>query len=124
MAQTRKNQKPGKAPRLPSPISFWKWELLAAIGSLLFLVALLGLLAAYNNQPIFDWHRLTLNASVSILSTASKTALLYIFAEAIVQWKWILYACRSRPLLDVQRIDAASRGPWGSTLLLWLGKEV
>lgn len=124
MAQTRKKQKPLKAPRPPKPIFFWKWEIIAAIGSLLLLSALIGLLAKYNNHPIFNSHGVTLNAYVSILSTASKTALLYLIAEAIGQWKWILYAHRSRPLLDVQRVDAASRGPWGSTSLLWLGRKM
>lgn len=97
---------------------------MAAMVSVLCLSALIGLLANYNNQPIFNWHGVTLNAYVSIFSTASKTALLYLIAEAIGQWKWILHAHHSRPLLDIERVDAASRGPWGSTLLLWLGKNM
>lgn len=123
MEQTLKEQKPPKALRHPKPIFCWIWEIIAAVASLLFLSALIGLLATYNNQPIFDWHGVTLNAYVSILSTASKTTLLYLIAEAIGQWKWILYAHHSRPLLDVEWVDAASRGPWGSTSLLWLGRR-
>jgi len=127
MAQAAKKsslRKAAKTPKAPDAlealrtISSWQWEILAATGSVLFLVATICVLAVYNHHPIFDWHGVTLNASVSVLSTGSKTALLYICAEAIGQWKWILYAYHPRPLLDVQLFDAASRGPWGSTVLL------
>ena len=124
MAHTQEKQKPPRASRSPKSISFWKWEVIAAIRSLLFLSALIGILVKYTNNPIFNWHGVTLNAYVSILSTASKTTLLYHTAEAIGQWKWIIYAHHSRPLLDVQWIDAASRGPWGSTKLLRLRRRM
>ncbi|KAF7195354.1 hypothetical protein HII31_03246 [Pseudocercospora fuligena] len=39
-------------------------------------------------------------------------------AEAISQLKWHWYWGRERPILDFERFDSASRGPWGSLMLL------
>ena len=90
----------------------------------LFMAILIILLAVYDGHEIFDWHGVTLNAIVSLLSTASKAALLFALAESVGQWKWILFSSRSRPLLDLERIDSASRGPWGSLQLLWPTRKV
>jgi hypothetical protein len=91
---------------------------------MVFLAAMIALLLTFNNRPIFNWNGVTLNTIVSILSTASKSSLLYLVAEAIGQWRWILYAQASRPLLYIEWLDSASRGPWGSTLLLWAGRNM
>lgn len=101
----------------------WSSELASVIGSALLLAALVVVLLVYNDQPIFTWHAITLNAIVSVLSTASKTALLFAVTELVSQWKWILFTDRSRPLMDFERIDSASRGAFGSLKLMWNCKE-
>ncbi|KAI3341998.1 hypothetical protein F4824DRAFT_271003 [Ustulina deusta] len=96
----------------------WKLEILAIIISALSLVALVILLLAYDGEPIFLWHGVTLNAIVSILTTTSKASFLLAAEELISQWKWILFTGQLRPLIDFERIDSASRGPLGSLLVM------
>ncbi|KAL1850779.1 hypothetical protein Daus18300_012787 [Diaporthe australafricana] len=90
----------------------------------MLLVALAALLAAYDDRAVFDWKGVTLNAVVSVLSTASRASLLYAISELISQWKWIVFTSTRRPLIDFERIDAASRGPLGSLGLMWKCKAV
>lgn len=100
----------------------WIWELWALAGSLLALIAMIALLASFDNKPIFYWNGVTLNALVSILSVAMKAFLLFAASQCIGQWKWILFSRDSRRLLDFEHIDLASRGPLGSLTVLWTVK--
>lgn len=72
------------------------------------------LLGVFDGHPIFNWHGVTLNAIVSVLSVTMKAALAYTVSECIGQWKWNLFSRENRPLIDFERIDQASRGPLGS----------
>ncbi|OBT70761.1 hypothetical protein VF21_10278 [Pseudogymnoascus sp. 05NY08] len=76
------------------------------------------LLATFNGKAVFTWKGVTLNAIVSVLSLAMKASLAYALAECMAQWKWILFAREARPLIDFDRIDAATRGPLGSLRVL------
>lgn len=90
--------------------------------SILSLVAMISLLASFDDRPIFDWHGLTLNTLISILSVSMKAFLIFAVTQCIGQWKWILFShhnTRARPLLDFENIDLASRGPLGSVSVLW-----
>lgn len=98
---------------------FWFLEIAALTASFLFLAALVWMLIAYNGKEVFFWHGVTLNSWVAILSTASKATLALALAESTSQWKWIFFSNKERRLLDFDRIDSASRGPWGSLKLLW-----
>lgn len=91
----------------------WKFELWALVGSLLSFVIMVLVLAIFDGRPIFDWKSVTLNAIISVLSV-----LTFAIAELIGQWKWILFSRGQRPLMDFERIDMASRGPWGSLRVL------
>lgn len=97
----------------------WAVQVLALVGAGLCLLSMSILLVKFNHQPIFSWHGVTLNALVSVLSTASKGGLLLTVEEATGQWKWILFTRQPRPLVDFDRIDEASRGPLGSLTLIW-----
>ena len=100
--------------------AYWLREILAIFISLVSLTGLAFLLAAFDGKPIFDFHGLTLNALVSVLSTLSKAALILVVSESTSQWKWILYARGERQLLDFERIDRASRGLRGSWVVMWM----
>ncbi|KAI9733085.1 MAG: hypothetical protein M1834_003631 [Cirrosporium novae-zelandiae] len=97
----------------------WLLETLALVGCFLSLVAMAILLQYFNNRPIFDWYGVTLNAIVSLLSTAYKACLVLAVVESISQWKWILFSRRQQRLIDLDIIDCSSRGPLGSMKLLW-----
>ncbi|KAI1329025.1 hypothetical protein F5Y16DRAFT_418906 [Xylariaceae sp. FL0255] len=96
----------------------WISEITALIASFLSLAALIVVLVVYDGQPIFSWHGVTLNAIVSVFATASKASLLLAIEDLISQWKWILFTSQSRPLIDFEHIDLASRGPYGSLLVM------
>lgn len=108
----------------PSSAKVWLPETTAIAGSACCLAGLAVVLAAYDGRPIFDWHGVTLNAVVAVLSTAAKAALLYAVEALISQWKWIVFARGARPLMDFETIDGASRGPYGSLELLWKCKAM
>lgn len=97
----------------------WLFELLGAFFSVTLLAALAVLLAVSDGKPIFDDGIVTLNALVAVLSTSSKSAVLFTVAGAISQWNWILFAASPRRLYDFERVTDASRGPLGSVKLLF-----
>ncbi|KAK2811932.1 hypothetical protein FQN50_001639 [Emmonsiellopsis sp. PD_5] len=99
--------------------SSWKLEFSALIGSVLSFVTMSILLVCFNDRPIFDWKGVTLNAIISILAVSMKTTLIFAVAELIGQWKWIAFSQDTRPLMDFERIDLASRGPLGSLSILF-----
>lgn len=102
----------------------WAAETAGILASASLLIALIILLIIYDDKAMFDWKGVTLNAVVSILTTASKAALLYTTSELISQWKWIVFTTTRRPLIDFQRIDAASRGPFGSLEMIWRSRAM
>ncbi|KAL4915003.1 hypothetical protein BDW62DRAFT_204092 [Aspergillus aurantiobrunneus] len=80
------------------------------------------ILAVYNKSPLPSLPRgLTLNAIVSILAAGSKSSLIFVAGEWIGQLKWIWFQ-RKQALIDMQIFDNASRGPWGSFILLYRHK--
>lgn len=102
----------------------WLSETAGILASASLLVTLAAVLGAYDNQAVFEWKGITLNAVVSAISTASKASLLYAISELISQWKWIIFTSTRRPLMDFERVDAASRGPMGSLGLFWKCKSM
>lgn len=105
-------------------MKLWLPEFAGILASASCLVAIACLLAACDGKPRFEWHSVTLNAVVSILSTTSKASLLFAIAELISQWKWIVFAKGRRPLVDLETIDGASRGPYGSLEVMWKCKQM
>ncbi|KAJ4263785.1 hypothetical protein NW762_005818 [Fusarium torreyae] len=97
----------------------WGFEIGAMASSIALLIAMASLLLAYHEKPIFDDKLITLNAVVSTLSTASKATLLTTVASCISQENWVLFAGKPRRLYDFEMISEASRGPWGSLMVLW-----
>ncbi|PVH83592.1 hypothetical protein DL98DRAFT_486436 [Cadophora sp. DSE1049] len=61
---------------------------------------------------------ITINSILSWLSTIARSALLVPITKGISQLKWTWFSSVQR-LADLQRFDDASRGPWGSLMLLW-----
>ncbi|KAM0460421.1 hypothetical protein ACHAPV_004688 [Trichoderma viride] len=86
--------------------------------SIILLIAMTVLLAAFNRKPIFDNRIWTLNALISTLSTASKACLLAAVASCISQENWVLFSGKPRRLYDFELVSGASRGPFGSFKVL------
>lgn len=92
----------------------WAWEYSAVLASIGSFAAMVVVLAHFDGKAVFEWKGMTPNTIVSLLSLAVKASLGHAIAECMAQWKWILFARESRPLMDFDRIDAATRGPLGS----------
>ena len=111
----------------------WALEYWALLGSVLAFAGMIALLAVFDGRPIFDSNGVSLNTLVSTLSLTMKALAAYVVAECMAQWKWILFPpqleasspgelfrsdSEPRPLMDFDRIDAATRGPLGSLRVL------
>ncbi|OAP58692.1 hypothetical protein AYL99_07782 [Fonsecaea erecta] len=97
----------------------WVWELSAALLCICILAAIAAILFVYDNRPVPDLpDGLTINAIVSLLAGFAKAALLAVLAAAIRQEKWLWFIGKPRPLNTVDAFEEASRGPYGSLLLI------
>ncbi|KAK8129361.1 hypothetical protein PG999_001741 [Apiospora kogelbergensis] len=98
--------------------NYWLTEIGSCLIAFIVLVAIVCVLRRYDDHLLPDWrYGITLNALVSVLSSILKAAAVLPLAGGISQTKWLWYA-KSRPLKDMESFDDASRGPWGSLLLM------
>ncbi|KAF2478009.1 uncharacterized protein BDR25DRAFT_207498 [Lindgomyces ingoldianus] len=102
---------------------WWWWELFSLAVSFLSVGAIVGMLLFYRGkkQPDHVFFGITLNAYISVFSAIAKAALILPVSEGIGQLKWMWFRKGSK-LLDFFTFDSASRGPWGSLMLLWVTK--
>ncbi|KAB5575307.1 hypothetical protein GE09DRAFT_1091628 [Coniochaeta sp. 2T2.1] len=78
------------------------------------------LLATYNgHEPASLSLGITLNTLVALIVTLARIAFTVPIPEGFGQLKWTHFLDRSpRPLADFEAVDKASRGPWGSFVIL------
>ncbi|MCJ1314632.1 hypothetical protein MMC25_008314 [Agyrium rufum] len=120
LSQARKVRK-GKWKTWPTTLcnQHWTLEVLSLIIAGMALAAIFITLTMRQNLPIPRWPSLiSINALVSVFTLIFKATLLFPVAECIGQVKWHWFE-KPRHLKDLERLDAASRGPWGSVLLLF-----
>jgi hypothetical protein len=101
----------------------WLLEIISWIFSLACMVAIVAVLASLQDQKLTKWWiaektGLTLNAYISVLSKMAGAALILPVSEALGQLKWSWFLNHSKQMWDYEIFDNASRGPWGSLLLL------
>ncbi|KAI1363073.1 hypothetical protein F5Y08DRAFT_354771 [Xylaria arbuscula] len=98
----------------------WLWEISSITLSGICLTLALSILLRYDQKLIPQFaYGITLNAIISTLTTFSKSFLLVAVAGAISQLKWRWFqSVEGRRVIDTQLFDDASRGPWGSLILL------
>ncbi|KAI1879841.1 hypothetical protein JX265_001462 [Neoarthrinium moseri] len=118
----RKVPEPKRTAQSLNWFGFWVWELAALALICIALVALVVTLYPHQGKPLPEWpFDISINALLSIYSLVFKGALLFVVASCLgqLQWKWF---SSERPLYDLVRYDEATRGPWGSVVLLWSQK--
>ncbi|KAK4641219.1 hypothetical protein QC761_610450 [Podospora bellae-mahoneyi] len=96
----------------------WMLEMLCVLLSLLAFITIVVTLFKCDRQKLPDWPlKISLNTFLAFFTTLSKAAFMVPVSIAIsqAQWSWFL---DERPLHDFHVIDQASRGPWGSIVLL------
>lgn len=102
----------------------WVCEAFAMSFSVGCLVAIVFVVGAYDGEKIPQLvSGLTLNAIISLLSTASRTSLIFVVGAIMGQLKWCWLKRSERQIYDIQSMDDASRGPLGalSVLASWTG---
>jgi hypothetical protein len=84
----------------------------------LYAGAIIAILASLSNQPLSKWSlELTV---ITVLSKIASAALILPISEAIGQLKWSwFHGKESKDAFDFEIFDKASRGAWGSFLLLF-----
>lgn len=97
----------------------WLVEVASIMTSCVSFAAIVSVLHHFNQTPVFDWHSISLNTLVSVLSTVTKTLLLLAVTACLSQWNFIWFSQSRRPLIHFDVFDSASRGPQGSLSLLW-----
>ncbi|KAF2707837.1 hypothetical protein K504DRAFT_470184 [Pleomassaria siparia CBS 279.74] len=97
----------------------WLLEIISWIISALCMGTIIGILLYYQNDKLPRIPGgLTLNAIIAVLSKVASAALLLPASEALGQLKWSWFQGDSKKMWDFEIFDNASRGPWGSFLLL------
>jgi len=97
----------------------WLLEIISWCMSAICMMTIIGILIYYQDGKIPNWPGvLTLNALISILSKIAGVALILPVSEALGQLKWSWFQGDSKKMWDFEIFDNASRGPWGSLLLL------
>ena len=101
----------------------WLLELVSWLFSAICMGAVIGVLLYLKDKPLTRWalaekSPLNLNAFISILSKMAGAALILPVSEALGQLKWSWFLEHSKQMWDFEIFDNASRGPWGSMLLL------
>ncbi|KID61446.1 hypothetical protein MAN_09211, partial [Metarhizium hybridum] len=109
-------------PTRPKVKPFWKvWilEMACILLSFSTFILIVMVLSKFDQQSVPDLPlKVTLNTMLSFLVTLAKAAFMFPVSIAIsrAQWSWFL---QERPLYDFHVFDQASRGTWGSLVLLW-----
>lgn len=97
----------------------WLLEIISWLLSASCMAAIIIVLFVLKNKPVPNWPLgLTLNAYITVLSRVACAALLLPASEALGQLKWSWFQGDSKKMWDFEIFDNASRGPWGSFLLL------
>jgi hypothetical protein len=101
----------------------WLLEIISWVFSAICMAAVIGVLIKLQDDPLSEWTLdkrtgLTLNAYISILSKMAGASLILPVSEALGQLKWSWFQQNSKQMWDFEIFDNASRGPWGSLLLL------
>ncbi|KZM28520.1 uncharacterized protein EKO05_0005935 [Ascochyta rabiei] len=106
-----------------STLKRWFLEILSWLFSAVCMGAVIGVLIYLEGESLSKWTleektHLTLNTYISILSKMAGAALILPVSEALGQLKWSWFLEHSKQMWDFEIFDNASRGPWGSMLLL------
>lgn len=98
----------------------WGPEMATALLSLLCLGGIAAIFVYMDDQPLSHWgFYISLNATISILTTALGAAMMHSVSRFISQLKWLYFKKRPRTLSNFQSFDEASRGVSGSTKFLF-----
>ncbi|KAI1452048.1 hypothetical protein F4805DRAFT_472884, partial [Annulohypoxylon moriforme] len=97
---------------------WWWWEIGASLLSIIGIILILVFLGRTDGMALADWSGpIQPNTVVSILTTVVRSSLMIPIASCLGQYKWRHFRTPEK-LQSLQVLDEASRGPWGSLLLV------
>ncbi|KAF2472344.1 uncharacterized protein BDR25DRAFT_333249 [Lindgomyces ingoldianus] len=96
-------------------VARWLLEIISWIIGALCMAAIVGILWKLNGKKVPRW---PLNTYIAVLSKIASASLIFPISEALGQLKWSWFRGDSKRMWDFEIFDNASRGPWGSFLLL------
>ncbi|KAK1993387.1 hypothetical protein LX36DRAFT_586463 [Colletotrichum falcatum] len=98
---------------------WWYLDFAGAAVAIICMVLIAATLLEADGKQLAKWPLvISPNTIVSILTTITRTALLVPLGSSISQLKWRHLLLKARPLEHLQLFDSASRGPWGSLLMI------
>ncbi|KAH0424822.1 hypothetical protein CcaCcLH18_11320 [Colletotrichum camelliae] len=96
----------------------WWLEILSSLLAFACLGAIIVILLLHQGKTLPDWPKfISVNSLVSIFTAVFKGSLIMPVAEGIGQLKWDWFR-RPQKLADINMFDNASRGPWGSLIMI------
>lgn len=96
----------------------WLVEFASLTLAFVAFIAIIITLFIHQDRPLPKWPSLlSINTLVSIFTNIMQAALILPISQGISQLKWLWFR-NTRPLIDLERFDSASRGPWGCFLLI------
>ncbi|KAK3996636.1 hypothetical protein QBC44DRAFT_317245 [Cladorrhinum sp. PSN332] len=103
----------------PNLLQVWWLEGLACLLVVSMLAAVVATIRPYEGKPLPQLpYNLSINTLVAIYFVTLKSALAFVLSQLLGQLKWSGFE-RTLPLYRLAQYDDASRGPWGSLILLW-----
>ena len=98
---------------------WWALELGSMVLGTISIVVVAILLLGVDGDEMPQWQLgITVDTVLSLLAGFSKSCLLMPTAEALGQIKWTSSTTKVKRAIDVERIDKATRGTWGSLVLI------
>jgi hypothetical protein len=95
--------------------SWWTWEILAIITSVICFGAIIVILVSMQNRPLRAWEgAISINTTVATLVAAAKTTMLFAVGSCLGQMKWIYFKSGHRELYHIKLFDSAAGGPLGA----------
>jgi Protein of unknown function (DUF3176) len=101
----------------------WALEYLSCLISLAAFMSMIVVLHQYDQKKLPSWPLgITINTLIAFLTAVSQSTFVFPVVQGLSQMKWTWFMAKDRPLEDFERYDNASRGSWGSVLLLFSTK--
>ncbi|KAK1585251.1 uncharacterized protein LY79DRAFT_591627 [Colletotrichum navitas] len=108
---------------------YYVWEVFGILISGLAIVAICMVVSHFDGKQVPDWEakvpyrkekfRLTINSLLSMLSVLGSTCAMIPVTKSLGQLKYLWFMEQDRKLADLEVFDSASRGKFGSAMLIW-----
>ncbi|KUL86985.1 hypothetical protein ZTR_05720 [Talaromyces verruculosus] len=101
----------------------WTLEYISCFISAATFISIAIVLRQFDQHKVPSWPLgITLNTLLAFLTAICQSTFVFPVVQGLSQMKWTWFMGKNRPLEDFERFDSASRGAWGSIMLLFSTK--